>query len=180
MAIAKPVIEKKPTFRSRRSHLVYPFIVSLQLVRDVRSITGALRAMSYDLPHHAGQRPRRHPARRPGPVCRRRCPGMGCLAGARQVAEPLNPFGSDVEVQMLDVLNDHLGPGIRGLPRRQLGHDQRDLLVDLLRGGRDDDVMGSSQFHQALHPAVGAEDDVDMTLGGRVRDDLVRLHVWEG
>ena len=105
---------------------------------------------------------------------------MGCLAGARQAAEPLNPFGSDVEMQMLDVLNDHLGPGICGLPRRQLGHDQRHLLVDLLHGGRDHDAMGSSQFHQAFHPAVGAEDDVDMTLGGRVRDDLVRLHVWEG
>ena len=105
---------------------------------------------------------------------------MGCLAGARQAAEPLNPFGSDVEVQMFDVPNDHLGLGICGPQRRQLGHDQRHLLVDLLRGGRDDDVMVSSQFHQGLYPAVGAEDDVDMTLGGRVRDDLVRLHVWEG
>ena len=101
---------------------------------------------------------------------------MGCLADARQVAEPLNPFGSDVEVQMLDVLNDHLGLGICGPPRCQLGHDQRHLLVDLLRGGRDDDVMVSSQFHQALHPTVGAEDDVDMTLGVR---SAVRGACWD-
>ena len=46
--IAKPVIEKNPAFRSRHSHLVYPFIVSLQLVRDARGIAVGRLARSYE------------------------------------------------------------------------------------------------------------------------------------
>ena len=46
--IAKPVIEKNPAFRSRHSHLVYPFIVSLQLVRDARDIAVGRLARSYE------------------------------------------------------------------------------------------------------------------------------------
>ena len=69
---------------------------------------------------------------------------MGGLSGVRQVSEALNPFGSDVDVQMLEVLNDHLGLRICDPPRRQLGHDHRDLFLDLLLSGRDDDVMVSS------------------------------------
>ena len=46
--IAKPVIEKHPAFRNRHSHLVYPFIVSLQLVRDARDIAVGRLARSYE------------------------------------------------------------------------------------------------------------------------------------
>ena len=46
--IAKPVIEKNPAFRSRHSHLVYPFIVSLRLVRDARGIAVGRLARSYE------------------------------------------------------------------------------------------------------------------------------------
>ena len=64
-----------------------------------------------------GARPQPHPARRPGPVRRRRCPGMGCLAGDRQVAKAVNSLGSHVQVQLVDMLNDHLGLGTCDPPR---------------------------------------------------------------
>ena len=65
--IAKPVIEKNPAFRSRHSHLVYPFIVSLQLVRDARDIAvggwrGAMKPLGtqafhpFSLPGHCSPR----------------------------------------------------------------------------------------------------------------------------
>ena len=47
--IAKPVIEKNPAFRSCHSHLVYPFIVSLQLVRDAMGIAVGRLARSYEI-----------------------------------------------------------------------------------------------------------------------------------
>ena len=52
--IAKPVIEKNPAFGSRHSHLVYPFIVSLQLVRDAMGIVVGRLARSYETLGNSG------------------------------------------------------------------------------------------------------------------------------